>query len=41
MKNRPLTTISLEEITEYIGEIGTPKRDTLKTNYVWTYLEKQ
>ncbi len=31
MKNKPLTTISLEEITDkYIGEIGTPKRDAFE-----------
>ncbi|NDP23192.1 MAG: helix-turn-helix transcriptional regulator [Paludibacter sp.] len=31
MKNKPLKTISLEEITDkYIGEIGTPKRDAFE-----------
>jgi DNA-binding XRE family transcriptional regulator len=31
MKNKPLTTTSLEEITDkYIGEIGTPKRDAFE-----------
>jgi len=31
MKNKALTTISLEEITDkYIGEIGTPKRDAFE-----------
>ena len=31
MKNKPLMTISLEEITDkYIGEIGTPKRDAFE-----------
>jgi HTH-type transcriptional regulator / antitoxin HipB len=31
MKNKPLTTISLKEITDkYIGEIGTPKRDAFE-----------
>ena len=31
MKNKPLKTISLEEITDkYIGEIGTPKREAFE-----------
>jgi len=31
MKNKPLKTISLEEMTDkYIGEIGTPKRDAFE-----------
>ena len=31
MKNKPLKTISLEDITDkYIGEIGTPKRDAFE-----------
>ena len=31
MKNKPLKTISLDEITDkYIGEIGTPKRDAFE-----------
>ena len=31
MKNKSLTAISLEDITDkYIGEIGTPKRDAFE-----------
>jgi DNA-binding XRE family transcriptional regulator len=31
MKNKPLQTISLEDITDkYIGEVGTPKRDAFE-----------
>ena len=31
MKNKPLQTISLEDITDkYIGEVGTPKREAFE-----------